>query len=194
VLRRLYTYWFKKTGWTVEGQFEPLPDKFIVVIGPHTANMDFIIGIIARSVLRLTATKYLGKRELFRFPYGFLFRALGGYPVERRQHKNQVEAVVEIFNRHEKFSIALAPEGTRAKVKRLRTGFYHIAKRLTIPIYPVGFDYAQKKIMVHPPFYPTDDREKDFRQLITFFAGIRGKYPEKGIDISILAETIKAEN
>ncbi len=166
----------------------------MVVIGPHTANMDFIIGVMARSILGLTATRYLGKSELFRFPYGFLFRALGGYPVERKKHKNQVDAVVEIFNKHEKFSIALAPEGTRSKVPRLRTGFYHIAKKLNIPVYPVGFDYEQRKIIVKEPFYPTGKIEDDFRLLINFFAGVKGKYPEKGVDISILAETIKGQS
>ncbi len=186
-------WWFKLSGWRVEGSFEPVPPKFIAIIGPHTSNFDFIIGVFARSYLGLQATKYLGKKELFRFPYGFIFRALGGYPVDRSRHNNLVDAVVDIFNRHERFSIALAPEGTRSKVDRLKTGFYHIARKAGIPIYPVGFDYATKRIVIAPPLLPTDNIREDFRLLLSFYENIKGKYPEKGIDMNMLEKTIKGQ-
>jgi len=190
MLRWFYQLWFKFYGWSIEGDFEPKPNKFIVIVGPHTANMDFIIGIMARSILKLQATKYLGKSQLFKFPHGFLFRMLGGYPVDRTKHNNLVDAVVAIFNRHDSFSIALAPEGTRSKVDRIKTGFYHIAKKAQIPIYPVGFDYNKKHIIIGDPFTPTDDIKNDFSQMLSFFDNIKGKYPDKGMDLSILENTI----
>jgi 1-acyl-sn-glycerol-3-phosphate acyltransferase len=194
MLKRFYQYWLKKNGWTVKGDFRPLPDKFIIIVAPHTANMDFIIGIMARSVLGLQSTKFLGKSQLFKWPYGFIFRALGGQPVVRTRDNNLVDEVTEMFNSHKKFSIALAPEGTRSKVKRLKTGFYHIARKAGIPIYPVGFDFKTKTIVIRDPIHPTDNIKDDFTLLFDFYADIKGKYPELGFDKSILNNTIAGQN
>jgi len=190
MFKKLATYWFKKNGWTFEGDFEPLPKKFIVIVGPHTANIDFFVGIMARSALGIQSTKFLGKSQLFKFPIGFIFRALGGYPVVRTRDNNLVDAVTEIFNQHESFSIALAPEGTRSKVDRLKTGFYHIAKKANIPIYPIGFDFGTKTIRIKEPFLPSDNIEEDFKELLRYYAGMQGKFPELGISMSILKKTI----
>lgn len=190
MLRWIFKYWFRKSGWKIQGTFEPVPDKFIAIVAPHTANEDFVIGVLARSVLSLQRAKYLGKSQLFKFPYGILFKALGGYPVDRSKHNNMVDAVVDIFKRHERFGIAIAPEGTRSKVKRLKTGFYHIARKANVPIYPVGFDYEHKTIVVREPMMASDNMEEDFRLLIDFFSDIKGKYPDKGIDSSMLDATI----
>jgi 1-acyl-sn-glycerol-3-phosphate acyltransferase len=155
--------------------------------------MDFFLGIMARSILEITSTKFIGKSELFRWPYGIIFRALGGQPVERTKDNNLVEAVVEMFNRRDKFSIALAPEGTRSKVKRLKTGFYHIARQANIPIYPVGFDFSTKTIIINKPLFPTDDIEQDFRLLLELFSNIKGKYPNLGVDMDMLESTIEGQ-
>lgn len=193
MLNWVYKYWFRKIGWSVRVPFDTYPDKFILIVAPHTASFDFVIGILSRAALGIHSTKYLGKSQLFKFPFGAFFRATGGYPVERNKNNNLVDSVAEIFNNHDKFSIALAPEGTRSKVSRLKTGFYHIAKKANIPIIPVGFDYGSKTVVAGHPFSPSDDIEQDFRLLFEFFDNIKGKYPERGIDISILEKTISGQ-
>lgn len=185
MLRYLYRFLLNQMGWKFEGSFEPRPPKFIVIVAPHTSNMDFVIGVMARSVLKLTSTKYLGKSQLFKFPHGFIFRALGGYPVDRTKHNNLVDAVVELFNSKDKFSIALAPEGTRSKVDRIKTGFYHIAKKAKVPIYLVGFDYNRKTIVIKEPMMPGEDVVEDFKHIIQFFSGIEGKVPELGVTMEL---------
>jgi len=82
--------------------------------------------------------------------------------------------MVAVFDAHEKFRIALAPEGTRKKVSKLRTGFYHIAKKAKVPIVPVSFDYGNKKVVVHPIFNTTADEKKDFEFLEQLFKGVEG--------------------
>lgn len=151
-----------------------------MIVAPHTSNWDFLIGLAARSILRIK-TRYLGKKELFRFPFGILFRCLGGYPVDRSKQSNMVEEVAKIFNRHEEFSICIAPEGTRSKTDKLKTGFYHIASQLNIPILMVGFDYSKKEVRIHEPFHPSGKMEEDMPKILDFFRTIKGKYPEKGI-------------
>jgi 1-acyl-sn-glycerol-3-phosphate acyltransferase len=192
MLRFISKLWFKYSGWKIEGSFEPRPDKFMIIVMPHTANFDFFIGVFTRSLLRIGDANFLGKSQLFKFPYGFIFRALGGYPVDRSKGNNLVDAVVEIFDEHDKFACAIAPEGTRSKVTRLKTGFYFIAKKAGIPIIPVGFGYNNKTITIGEPMWPTDNFESDFVQLFKFYDNIKGKFPELGLDDVILKNTLAA--
>lgn len=192
MMKAIFTSIFKLLGWGFQGSFEPKPSKYIIIVAPHTSNWDFPLGIMVRSIMGINKTKFLGKSQLFKFPYGFFFRSMGGYPVVRTKDNNLVDDVVEIFNSKDTFSISLAPEGTRSKVKRFKTGFYHIAKKANVPIYLVGFDYALKKIVIENPFYPTDNTLADFKHIIQFFSSITGKRPELGVDMS-LYDTIETE-
>ena len=191
LLGKLY---FKLAGWKIVGSFDKAPPKYIAIVMPHTANFDFILGVLARAQLNIKNTKYLGKSQLFRPPFGFLFRWLGGYPVDRSKDNNLVDAVVRIFNEHNEFGVAIAPEGTRSKVKRLKTGFYHIARKARVAIIPVAFDYAHKEIVIGEPFSPTDNMSSDFNYLLSFYEGKDGKYPELGLDRNIFNTTVTSQN
>ena len=92
-----------------------------------------------------------------------------------------VEQVVSQFDAHESFLLVLSPEGTRKKVDRLRTGFYHIAKKANIPILMGGFDFAKKQMIISEPFFASSNEEADFQHIFQFFAPIQGKIPENGI-------------
>ena len=172
---------FNVFRWKFSGKFDTTIPKYIVIVAPHTSNWDFIIGIFARTSIGIGHAKYLGKSQLFKWPYGFIFRALGGHPVDRSKHNNLVEAVVAIFNSKEKFAVALAPEGTRKKVGKLKTGFYHIAEAAKIPIYLVGFDYPSKTVKISEAYYPSGDIDKDMPEIMKFFKNIVGKNPELGL-------------
>lgn len=170
---------FFLSGWKIEGQAPP-EKKYIMVVGPHTSNWDFIFGLATKTMLRLP-TKYLGKSQLFRWPFGAFFRYIGGYPVERTKHNNLVDAVVDLFNRHEAFSIAVSPEGTRSYVPELKTGFYHIARKAQIPIRMVGLDYKRKIVTIAEPFFAGPDMEADIQKVVDYFRSMTPKYPEKTI-------------
>lgn len=181
MFRPFYLLIFKILGWKTKGQFPHDLKKYIVAVAPHTSNWDFPLGLAGRSILRLSGGKYLGKSQLFKPPYGWFFRWLGGYPVDRSTSHDMVEQVTKIFNTHDKFILALAPEGTRKKVDKLKTGFYFIAKSAGVPIVPVGFDYSKKVIIVADPVYPTDNFDQDMEMILGFYRSIKGKNPELGI-------------
>ena len=65
----------------------------------------------------------------------------------------------QLFNENEHFVLAMAPEGTRAKVDKWRTGFYHCAAAANVPIVGVGLDFDQKTLFIHKPFWPSGDIE-----------------------------------
>jgi 1-acyl-sn-glycerol-3-phosphate acyltransferase len=168
-------------GWKIIGEFPADEKKYIVAVAPHTSNWDFVIGVMARSIIRMQKAKFLGKDSLFRPPFGWLFRALGGYPVDRSKSHDVVQQVVDIFNSHEEFILALAPEGTRKKVDKLRTGFYYIAKGAHVPIVPVGFDFGHKQIVIGNPLMTTDNFDEDMKSLMDFYQKMKGRNPELGL-------------
>jgi 1-acyl-sn-glycerol-3-phosphate acyltransferase len=181
MLRPFYQFLFRIFGWKINGGFPAGLKKYIIAIAPHTSNWDFIVGVAARSVLRITDAKFLAKSQLFKPPFGWIFRALGGYPVDRSSSHDMVTQAVDIVNSHTDFILAITPEGTRKKVQKLKTGFYYIAKGANIPIIPVGFDYEQKQVVVGEPLYP-GQMEEDFQALYQFYKSIKGKNPELGLN------------
>ncbi|MBL7865115.1 MAG: lysophospholipid acyltransferase family protein [Cyclobacteriaceae bacterium] len=181
MLRPLYLLLFKIFGWKINGQLPTNFPKYIIAVAPHTSNWDFPVGVAARSVLKITNAQFLGKSQLFKPPIGWFFRWLGGHPVDRSASHDMVEQVVRIFEKHDKFILAMAPEGTRKKVTKLRTGFYFIAKGAKVPIVPVGFDFGRKEIVVGPTLIPGEDIERDMETILTFYRTIQGKNPELGL-------------
>ncbi len=180
MFRPLFRLIFWITGWEIDGRFPDLK-KYIAAVAPHTSNWDFIVGVMARSILHLEKAKFLGKDSLFKPPFGWFFRWLGGYPVDRSKKSDMTEQVAAYFHSHDEFILAMAPEGTRKKVEKLRTGFYYIAKKANVPIVPCGFDFEKKKIIIGQPMYPTDNIDRDFAVLMDFYRRIKGKNPELGI-------------
>lgn len=170
-------------GWNTKpvGHFPVKEKKYVLIVAPHTSNWDFIIGVLYRSVLGMTKAKYLGKAELFRPPFGFIFRWLGGTPVDRSTSQNMVDQVARLFEQHTELAVALSPEGTRKRVDRLRTGFYNIAKKANVPIVMVGFDFKNKQVIFAEPFYASMDQRKDFDHILRFLGPVQGRYPEKGL-------------
>lgn len=127
-------------GWRITGKV-PDDKKIVAIVAPHTSWHDLFVGIFTRSILKMEKRiKFLGKQELFKTPLiGWTLRQLGGYPVVRDKQLNSVDSVVKIFEKNENFFLTLAPEGTRAKVDKLKTGFYYIALKAKVPILLVDF-------------------------------------------------------
>ncbi|TBN00459.1 acyltransferase [Hyunsoonleella flava] len=167
-------------GWQVDGHYDILQNdlkKAIIIAAPHTSWHDFYIGVLVRAVLGVKVN-FIGKKELFIFPFGYFFRALGGRPINRQNSQNKVKAIAQLFKENETFRMALAPEGTRKKVDKWRTGFYYIAKEAEVPIVMFTLDFENKKNTFSKPFYPTDDVASDFKHLRAFYKGVKGKIPE----------------
>jgi 1-acyl-sn-glycerol-3-phosphate acyltransferase len=176
----LRIYW-KLSGWKVNGSFPYQHKKMVLAVAPHTSMWDVMIGFAARNHLDITHAKFLGKRELFKGPLGWILRKLGGTPVDRQSKQGVVDQAAALFAGNENFLLALAPEGTRTRVDTLRSGFYHIAKRAGVPILPIGLDFKNKQLVIGEPFHTGNDEEADFKKIISFFAQIQGKHPEKDL-------------
>lgn len=169
-------------GWKVTGTFDENLKKCVVMVIPHTSWHDFFLGIFTRGVLGIEFN-YVGKKELFMFPFGYYFKYTGGEPLDRSGGLNRVDSIAAIFKKRDVFRLAISPEGTRKKVDKLRTGFYFIALKAEVPIFPIAFSYENKEIRLGTPFQPTGDYETDLPILLKQFKGAKGKYPENGFEV-----------
>jgi len=167
----------KLLGWKIEGRFDPKVRKSVVIVLPHTSWHDFYIGAFTRKLLGVEIN-YVAKKELFKWPFGWYFRWMGGAPLDRTPGQNKVGAIARIFQEKKEFRLAMAPEGTRKKVERWKTGFYYIAMEAKVPIIPVAFDYSKKTVRIGDPYYPNGELHEDLAELAKFYKGVVGKVPE----------------
>lgn len=181
--KRLYAFIFHKIlGWKLIGDLKPTIKKCVIIVIPHTSNLDFFIALLVRGLMGIEIN-FVGKKELFVFPIGYYFRAVGGAPLDRSGGKNNVDATAEVFAKLDTFRLSLSPEGTRKKVTELRTGFYYIALKASVPIIPVAFDFGKKEVRIANPLMPSGNYEEDMKLILPFYKNVNGKIPERGFQV-----------
>ncbi|MEO1010214.1 MAG: 1-acyl-sn-glycerol-3-phosphate acyltransferase [Bacteroidota bacterium] len=170
--------YFTILGWCLIGTFPNL-GKCVVIVVPHTSWVDFFLGLLVRRVVN-REIHFIGKKSLFKPPWGWYLRWMGGTPVDRSKNNDTVASVAQLFQEQKVFRLALSPEGTRKKVMAWKTGFYYIAKKAEVPIVLVAFDYGRKQVKISKAILPTEDKEADFKHYKAFFKGVEGKIPGNG--------------
>lgn len=177
LLRLLSLFLMKITGWNKIGSLPDVP-RYVIIVAPHTSNWDLFYGIIVAFSLRLDA-RFMAKKELFRRPFGPVMRWLGGVSIDRSSHVHTVDQMIDIFKKSPGLALAIAPEGTRSRVKYWKSGFYHIAMGAGVPLQLGYLDYASKTGGAGPLIMPTGDIEDDMRKIRAFYNGVSGRYSDK---------------
>ncbi len=157
----------RRFGWSFEGNLPNLP-KAVIIVAPHTTYWDFVLGMVAMFALGLRVS-WLGKHTVFRPPFGRLFRWLGGIAVDRSSRTGVVEQMVAELRSRDELILGLAPEGTRRRVARWKTGFYFIAFGAGVPVVPATFDYPRRVIRLGASITPSGDLAADMERLGEFF-------------------------
>ena len=165
------------TGWRTE-IISPHTTHYVMIGAPHTSTWDFFVMLLLMAAESIPI-RWLGKDSLFRWPLGIFMRSLGAIPVNRRESNNLVDQIAAKFDEHDEIIIGLAPEGTRTKTSRWRTGFYYIALKADVPIVMAYIDYKNKVCGLGPSIKPTGDIQADFEIIREFYSGIDGKFPHK---------------
>ena len=168
-------------GWRIEDRIPKDLERYIVVVAPHTSNWDFVVGLFVRKLAGMGDVKYLAKASLFKPPFGWFFRGLGGYPVDRSRHNNLVDAVVELFRSGAVQKIAITPEGTRTYQPNWKTGFHYIARNAGLPVVLATFHYPGKLVVLSEVFPLTDDVDADVERMKDWFRQYKGRNPEQGV-------------
>ena len=166
----------KLVGWRVEVKL-PEEKKFVLIGAPHTSNWDLPLALLCFSSVQTRMT-WVGKKQLFIGPLGYILRRLGGIPVDRAVRSGFIEQIAQQFAYHEEMILALAPEGTRSKTEYWKTGFYYIALTAKVPICLAYADYENRTVGFGKMIWPTGDIDKDFALIKDFYQPIKGKHPE----------------
>ncbi|MDX1579637.1 MAG: lysophospholipid acyltransferase family protein [Gemmatimonadota bacterium] len=172
----------KVIGWRMVGRVPA--DQCVIIGAPHTSNWDFPLALLAFWSIPIPA-KWVGKHTLFRPPFGWLMRRLGGIPLDRENTTDFVSQVVAQFEREPELALVIAPEGTRSRTEHWRSGFYWIAHEARVPIVLGFVDYVRREGGLGDSFVPTGDIEADFDRIRAFYADKVGRHPEKTSRIAL---------
>lgn len=155
------------------------PDrKFVIMGASHTSNWDFLVFLgTVDSVGR--QVRFIGKDSLFHWPLGKFMRSLGGVPVDRSSPQDLVSQIVAEIHANEDFALIIAPEGTRSRTSKWRTGFYQIALKAGVPIVCAGPDYPTRRGVFGPVIRPSGDFDTDMKPAWAFFRSLVPKHPER---------------
>ena len=171
----------KICGWGVDGTIPEIRknQNLVLIAAPHTSNWDGIFGFTAILALDVKIS-YFGKYTLFKKPLlGRFLKYMGGIPVNKNKPGSGL--VKEAIANMEKLKgslIAMAPEGTRAKTEKWRTGFLRIADAVDARIFVAAFDFKTKRIVLDKFFQPSDDMQKDLENLKIYYKQFTAKIPE----------------
>jgi 1-acyl-sn-glycerol-3-phosphate acyltransferase len=135
----------KLLGWKVvlQGDVNVL-NRCILVVAPHTHNMEYILGNLSYWSLE-RPLKIIIKDAHTKAWYGSVVRGLGGIGIDRSQKNDLVKFVADQFAK-EDFSLVITPEGTRSWVPKWRKGFYHMAMAAKVPIVIAAGDFKKKVV------------------------------------------------
>jgi 1-acyl-sn-glycerol-3-phosphate acyltransferase len=174
LLRAIARSLFRWLGWRIDGVIPPDLKQAVVIGAPHTSNWDLPYALMAAFSLD-RKLHWLGKAQIFRFPFGGLMRWMGGIPVDRSRSNNLVDAAVRCFSdTRPPLLLLVPPEGTRKEVERWKTGFYYIALGADVPVVMAYMDHSTRLCGVNRVFRPTGDLESDMTAIRAYYAPIRG--------------------
>lgn len=170
-------YW-RLSRWTLVSEPISRDGAGILIGAPHTSNWDFVhmLAITAEAGI---SVRYLGKKALFRKPFGWVMRALGGIPVDRSAPHGLVEELSAQVRAGERFYLVITPEGTRSAGTYWKSGFYRIALDTGLPI-TLGFvDRTTMTAGLGPTFTPSGDVRADMDVIRAFYADKAGHNPAR---------------
>lgn len=153
-------------GMKLGGTVPDVP-KVILIGTPHTSNWDLILAMGMKYALGLNFS-WMMKKEAFFFPFGGMFKSMGGIPIDRKAAKNIVEQMSDWFEANEKAWIGITPSGTRTKVGAYKKGYLRIAYAADIPIFLVGVDSVKKTLVFDQFMDLTGDIDVDNAQIRDF--------------------------
>lgn len=167
---------YRRYGWRAIG-IVPEPRKFVIIAAPHTSNWDFLYFLGLTQDLGVDA-HFMAKKSLFRWPMGRFMREMGGISVDRSARHNMVEAMVREFETRDEFMLTIAPEGTRSKSGKWKTGFYQIAMAAKVPLVVGLMDYGRKTGGLTVTIWPSGDFAADMAKVWEVYRDCTPRNPE----------------
>ncbi len=168
----------KILGWKSDYPKDYMVDKFVMIAAPHTSNWDLVYALAVFWKYKIPV-KFFIKDTFTKGLHGGLFKTMGAIGVDRSKTGNLVHHAAATIQKMDKVALMVPAEGTRSKVKKWKTGFYHIAKKANVPVALGYLDYKNKVAGVGDLLTLTSDFDTDMKKIEDFYSTITAKYPEK---------------
>ena len=161
------------TGWRVAGTLPDVP-KLVIIGAPHSSNWDGVWSLAFKVALRLDI-HFIIKQDYTKGLLGPLVRGLGGIGIDRNAAHDVVSQMRQQFAKRDKLWLGITPEGTRKKVKKWKSGFWHIARAANVPVQLLYFHYPEKTIGLGPLIELSDDLDADMARIREYYVPFQGK-------------------
>lgn len=175
LLRLLALLCMKLIGWRLEDK-PPQVKKCVIIAAPHTSNWDFPM-MLAVVLIHRMDVRWMGKNTLFPWYIGWLMKYLGGIPIDRSKSNNMIELMADEMKSRDSGVLLITPEGTRSKVNKWKSGFYHIAQEAELPIGLAYVDSRTKIVGFFDTFIPSGDYDTDIIKIQKLYEGKQGLKP-----------------
>lgn len=168
----------KALGWTSVGN-KVEEDKCIFLAAPHTSIWDFVIGYLYYRALG-GHLRTMIKKEAFVWPLAPILRAMGGFPIDRKNPQSLMVNIIHEMEQPGDFHLVICPEGTRKPVRKWKTGYHTIAQEAGIPVYITFFDYKTKRVGIAQKFEITENARADTDRIQQIYEDMHltGLHPE----------------
>jgi len=139
----------------IQGRENLLYKGAAVYMGTHKSYMDIVIMI----ALVEEPLIFIGKSEVDKLPFiRTWFKAIGGIYMDREDIRQSFKVILEAITKLKGgYSVAIFPEGTRAKGKEMidfKAGSFKLATKANVPIVPITmqntFKLLEEKSRVRP--------------------------------------------
>ncbi|NNF54592.1 MAG: glycerol acyltransferase [Acidimicrobiales bacterium] len=180
----------KRWGFQLVGE-RPDEQHTVMIASPHTSNWDFPIAMLIGWALELRM-RWLGKQQMFAPGVGWIWKRMGGIPVDRQSAATIVEDMVNLLEPGVRATIVVPVSGTRNHAPYWKSGFYRIARAANVPVIMAFIDYEKKTCGVGPLLHLTGDVRQDMGEIRAFYADVVGKYPGKDGPILLREEDQEA--
>ena len=151
-----------------------------VIIYPHTTYWDFVLMFFYKfSYPELWDRLYPTINENSYNNNQWIFSRINCIPATKKESTNGgfINNTIQQFKNKDSYIILMSPEGTFKSVE-WRSGYYHLAKGLDIPILIFGFDYTSHSPIFGGSFKVGDNLEELQNELMSEFSLITPLYRE----------------
>ena len=143
----------------------------MIIGAPHTSNWDLPYALLL-AFSQDMPIYWMGKVQIFKFPFKRLMMWLGGVPIDRSRSHNVVSDVAAQLKQADHLYLVIAPEGTRSKVEQWKTGFYHIADKAGVPILPAYIDLKARRAGIYQVYKTSGNIEKDLPEIQALYGDL----------------------
>ncbi|NLH69138.1 MAG: acyl-phosphate glycerol 3-phosphate acyltransferase [Brooklawnia sp.] len=165
------------SGYRLRSEPPPASGSAVFIGAPHTSNWDFVFMLAICWKLGLSP-KWLGKHTLFKPPFGWAMRAVGGLPVDRANPAGLVDEIVARVRTGRPLMLVIAPEGTRGGGGHWKSGFYRIARDADLPVVLGYVDSVTRTAGLGPAIVISGNVTADMDRIRDFYADKHGIRPQ----------------